>query len=107
VADQLGVSTKTVRRLVASGALECERVNRRILVTDTQLRAYLASQKNASTSPGIRLLRREQAAKYLGLSVSSLDGLNREGSLPHVKVKSSTRYDIRDLDAYIERMKVS
>lgn len=42
VADVLGVSTRTVRRLVADGDLTPHRVGRSLRVSEEDLRAYLS-----------------------------------------------------------------
>jgi excisionase family DNA binding protein len=42
------------------------------------------------------------AAQYLGVSRATVERLVYRGELPIVKVAASTRYDMADLDAYIE-----
>ena len=42
------------------------------------------------------------AAEYLGVSRATVERLVHRGELPIVKVAASTRYDVGDLDAYIE-----
>jgi excisionase family DNA binding protein len=42
------------------------------------------------------------AAEYLGVSRATVERLVYRGELPIVKVAASTRYDVADLDAYIE-----
>ncbi len=42
VADLLGVSTRTVRRLIAAGALMPHRIGGSLRVSEDDLRAYLA-----------------------------------------------------------------
>ena len=66
------------------------------------------------TSPTPRLLRRQQAAHYLGVSVAQLDVIRAMGQLSVVPVPSrlggSVRlplFDLRDLDRLIEDWKVN
>jgi excisionase family DNA binding protein len=42
------------------------------------------------------------AAQYLGVSRATVERLVYRGELPIVKVAGSTRYDVEDLDDYIE-----
>jgi len=42
------------------------------------------------------------AAAYLGVSRATVERLVYRGELPIVKVAGSTRYDVEDLDDYIE-----
>jgi excisionase family DNA binding protein len=49
-----------------------------------------------------RLLPVGDAATYLGVSRATVERLVYRGELPIVKVGGSTRYDVQDLDAYIE-----
>jgi excisionase family DNA binding protein len=42
------------------------------------------------------------AADYLGVSRATVERLVYRGELPIVKVAGSTRYDVEDLDDYIE-----
>lgn len=55
-----------------------------------------------------RLWNRQAAARYLGLSVLSLDKLIRAGEIPVVKVPGSKRlyFDRLDLGAFISKNKV-
>lgn len=48
-----------------------------------------------------RLLDAKAAARYLAVSVSTLQRLR----LPVVRIGRAVRYDVRDLDAYIERLR--
>jgi excisionase family DNA binding protein len=56
----------------------------------------------ASTKPH-RLFSVGTAAEYLGVSRATMERLVYRGELPIVKVAGSTRYDVDDLDGYIER----
>jgi len=49
-----------------------------------------------------RLLAIRAAADYLGVSRVTVERLVNRGELPIVKVAGSTRYDVEDLDGYIE-----
>jgi excisionase family DNA binding protein len=49
-----------------------------------------------------RLLTIRAAAEYLGVSRATVERLVNRGELPIVKVAGSTRYDVEDLDGYIE-----
>lgn len=63
--------------------------------------------KNTSNYPiPPRLLKTKQAAEYLAISPWKLRNLVQEGLLPFIEdggVTSPWRFDVRDLDAYIER----
>jgi excisionase family DNA binding protein len=50
-----------------------------------------------------RLLPIRAAAEYLGVSQATVERLVYRGELPIVKIAGSTRYDVEDLDGYIER----
>ena len=52
----------------------------------------------------VRLLDRSRAAEYLSISVDTLDRLTRHGRLRRLRLPGTEcrRYDIRDLDRYIE-----
>jgi excisionase family DNA binding protein len=49
-----------------------------------------------------RLLPIRSAAEYLGVSRATVERLVYRGELPIVKVAGSTRYDLDDLDGYID-----
>ena len=49
-----------------------------------------------------RLLPIRVAAEYLGVSRATVERLVYRGELPIVKVAGSTRYDVEDLDGYID-----
>ncbi|MDQ2726808.1 MAG: helix-turn-helix domain-containing protein [Actinomycetota bacterium] len=49
-----------------------------------------------------RLVPVETAAAYLGVSRATIERLVHRGELPFVKVGGSTRYDVDDLDGYID-----
>ena len=49
-----------------------------------------------------RLMSVEAAAEYLGVSRATVERLVYRGELPIVKIARATRYDIDDLDRYIE-----
>jgi excisionase family DNA binding protein len=50
-----------------------------------------------------RLLSIAGAAEYLGVSRATVERLVSRGELPIVKVAGSTRYDVGDLDGFVER----
>ena len=55
-------------------------------------------------------MRKPEAAEYLGVSVSTLNGLMRDRKIDYYKgpsVKSSVFFDTEDLDRYIEDTKVA
>jgi len=55
-------------------------------------------------------LTRKEAADYLRISVRTLDSLARKGEIPYSKLGNGIRarvvYQRKDLDAYLERVKV-
>jgi len=56
-----------------------------------------------------RLLRTKQAAVYLGLSVRTIRNLAQQGQLPYVSEGNGSpwRFDLKDLERYIETHKIS
>lgn len=51
VARRLGVSVKTVRRMVARGDLAAVRVGRSLRIMDADLESYIAAQRSAPAAP--------------------------------------------------------
>jgi excisionase family DNA binding protein len=49
-----------------------------------------------------RLLPVDSAAEYLGVSRATVERLVFRGELPIVKIGGSTRYDVDDLNGYID-----
>jgi excisionase family DNA binding protein len=54
-------------------------------------------------APGRRLLSLAEAADYLGIRPRTVEKLAHTGQLPFIKLGRSTRYELGDLDAFIER----
>lgn len=62
------------------------------------------SVKEGSIPP--RLVKTKQAAEYLAISQWKLRNLVQQGLIPYIEDGGGTspwRFDLRDLDAYIER----
>ena len=55
--------------------------------------------------PPALLLTPRQAAKTLAISERTLWTLTQSGEIPRLKIGSSVRYDLRDLEAFIEAKK--
>ena len=53
-----------------------------------------------------RLLNIEEASQYLGISKGSLYKLNWQRRIPVVKIGKSLRFDIQDLETWIQESKV-
>ncbi len=53
-----------------------------------------------------RLLNITEASEYLGISEGSLYKLNWQRRIPVVKIGKSLRFDIQDLEGWIEENKV-
>ena len=51
------------------------------------------------------LLTPQQAAQALAISLRKLWGMTASGEIPHVRLGRCVRYDIRDLELAIERLK--
>jgi excisionase family DNA binding protein len=45
LANRWGVSTRTVRRQIKSGALRAHRIGRRVLISDADIAAFLAANR--------------------------------------------------------------
>lgn len=52
-----------------------------------------------------RLLNYDYAAAYLGISVRTMKQLAAAGEVPKVPLNSNVRFDVADLDDYVERIK--
>ena len=52
-----------------------------------------------------RLVKVRAAADYLAISERKLWDLSRNGAIPIVKLGRMVRYDLADLDSFIENMK--
>ncbi len=78
----------------------------------------MASRKSASVAPAQtpvqaiptprlapRLLRITDAADYLSCTFGFMETLMREKTIPVVMLGKRHLFDVRDLDAYVERMK--
>jgi len=64
---------------------------------------FQTPQEVLATEGGFqRLLPIRSAAEYLGVSRATVERLVYRGELPIVKVAGSTRYDVEDLDGYID-----
>lgn len=58
--------------------------------------------------PPRRLLKTAQAAEYLGLNAQTLENwryLSKVNGPPFLRIDGRIRYDLRDLDAWIEAQK--
>ena len=53
-----------------------------------------------------KLLTRDEAAEYLGISLRTLDRLRAEGKTSFVRLGGKIAYLREDLDAYIDRCRV-
>ena len=51
----------------------------------------------------VRLLTPKEAADFLSVSARTITRLVSEGDLPAVRVRSSMRFKLQDLELYIER----
>ena len=54
---------------------------------------------------GRRLVKVRAAADYLAISERKLWDLSQNGTIPVVKLGRAVRYDLADLDSFIENMK--
>ena len=55
----------------------------------------------------VRLLTPKEAAGFLSISARTIKRLVSEGSLPAVRVRSSMRFKLQDLETYIEQSRWS
>lgn len=68
----------------------------------------MASTATNTTTTPLRLMKLRQAAVYLNYSPSQMRILVQEGQIPYLPGKGQNgawRFDLRDLDAFIEREK--
>ncbi|MFY7751954.1 MAG: helix-turn-helix domain-containing protein [Exiguobacterium acetylicum] len=54
-----------------------------------------------------RLYTSTKAAEFLGVSVRTLWTLRNTGKIPFVRVGESIRYELSDLESYVDRNKVA
>lgn len=59
----------------------------------------------APTDAVRRLLNYEYAAAYLGISIRAMKTLAADGAVPKVAINNNVRFDVADLDEYVERLK--
>ena len=64
------------------------------------------TEENQNEGFGTRLLNKKEAAKFLNISVGTLDHLKTEGEIAFVKIRGIYRFDIEDLDKFIENNKL-
>jgi len=68
----------------------------------------MASTATNTAKPPLRLMKLRQAAVYLNYSPNQLRILVQEGQIPYLPGRGQNgawRFDLRDLDAFIEREK--
>jgi len=53
----------------------------------------------------MELKTREQAAEYLGVSLSTFKKF--QNTIPHIQLGRLVKFDVNDLDAYLESKKVA
>ena len=58
-----------------------------------------------NTNIGYRLVKVKAAADYLAISERKLWDLSQNGIIPVVRLGRAIRYDLTDLDDFIEKMK--
>ena len=58
-----------------------------------------------TNSPYNRLIKCRQAAQYLGICERKLWELEKDGRIPSVRIDRAVRFDVADLDAFIQSMK--
>ena len=63
----------------------------------------LRSQMRLNETVGKRLLNVKEAAQYLGLEVDTVYKKARLRELPFVKVGRALRFDVKELDRFIEQ----
>ena len=50
-----------------------------------------------------KLLSKQQAARFLGISALKLDNLRRDGEVAHIKIGTRVLFSTEDLQGFIER----
>ena len=58
-----------------------------------------------TNSPYSRLIKCREAAAYLGICERKLWELEKKGRIPSVRIDRAVRFDIADLDAFIQSAK--
>jgi excisionase family DNA binding protein len=71
-----------------------------------QILAELSAKETKAAAPTRRLLTAAQAGEYLGKTEPAIRMMTYKRQLPCVRDGRSVRYDIRDLDARIEDLRV-
>ena len=60
---------------------------------------------NTLESSAKRLLKAKDAAEYLSIGTTTLNKLRRNGKIRSVRICDDHRYDIKELDAFVDRQK--
>ena len=58
-----------------------------------------------TNSPYNRLMKCREAAAYLGICERKLWQLEKDGRIPSVRIDRAVRFDVADLDAFIQSAK--
>jgi excisionase family DNA binding protein len=64
-------------------------------------------QGTSTPAPSPRLLRVKDAAAYLSVTVSAIRHAAWSKTLPAIRIGKRMLFDVRDLDAFVDRMKVN
>jgi excisionase family DNA binding protein len=78
--------------------------NLRVLIAET-LRTELSSYFSKDEQSDDRLLTRKQVAERLGISLPTLNLWTKEGIVPAVRLNSSVRYRMADVEAAMQDVK--
>lgn len=65
----------------------------------------MTARKRDLTGEPRRLLDYQGVAHYLSISVANAKALAKDGEFVKVKIGAAVRFDVADLDAYVERKK--
>lgn len=70
-----------------------------------QIKKPLSFERASKVNKDVRLYTCKEAARYLAVSPRTLWGLTDNGKIRCVRIGRSVRYDIHDLDEYVDRLK--
>lgn len=100
----LGIIPETLCKWIKTKGIPAEKINRRWFFDRDRLmhwidvNQYRSPSTSADNGSGTKRLTSAQAAKLLGVSVSTLNGWAQKGKVPAVKIKRRWYYSHKDLE---------
>ena len=108
-AKLLGIKPETLCKWVKSKGVPAVKINRQWRFEREQLQRWIEEYKHQSSTattqdrPSSEQLTSAQAAKILGISVTTLNGWAQKGKIPAVKISRRWYYDKKDVEALVDK----